>query len=100
MSSPDYPLPERSVDHHYFINNPTNLLEIKLDFEDGSIIDGCEALSFVGRTFADCSIDHVEVGRIRNGLRVEEFLGGKIVTLTVDKPRFGDNYAIRWSLSR
>lgn len=99
-ASANYPFPEGCVEHHYFINHPTKLLVLRLEFEDGSIIGACRALSFVGRTFSTRSLDKDEVERIKDKLTVEDFLGTKQVTLTVEHPRFGNNYAIQWSLNR
>jgi len=95
----DYPFPVGSVEHHYFINNPTDLLVIKLEFEDGSIIGPCHAKAFVGRTFSTRTIDRTESEIISNNIQEENFLGRKEITLNVEKPRFGYNYAIWWSLN-
>ena len=97
-SQPDYPFPDGCIEHHFFINNPTDLLILKVQFEDGLLIGNCKPIAFVGRTFSHGTIDRIEVNRIEDCLDVDEFLGRKDVTLTVEKPNLGYNYAVLWSL--
>jgi hypothetical protein len=98
LKQPDYPFPKNTVEHHYFINNPTEELELELTFEEGIGIDKFEALAFIGRSFSRQSIDNKECTRIKNNLSVKEFLKKKIVRLEVNRPLFGRNYAISWTL--
>jgi len=101
LETPGYPFAEGGVEHHYFINNPTNLLVLRVEFEDGSLIgDPVKAYAFVGRTFSIDSLDHDECRRIQGGLATEGFLGRREISLTVKEPRFGYNYAIWWQLSK
>ena len=98
ITKPDYPFPDNSIEHHYYINHPTNYLEFKIEFEDGNIVDNFNALAFVGRSFSRQSLDHKEVNRIKDSITVQEFLKSKVVTMCVNKPLFGFNYAISWTL--
>jgi hypothetical protein len=98
LKQPDYPFPKNTVEHHYFINNPTEQLELELTFENGVGIEKFEALAFLGRSFSRQSLDNVECERIKDKLLVNEFLEKKVVRLEVDKPLFGRNYAISWTI--
>lgn len=97
---PSYPLPEWTVEHHWFVNHPTRSLELRVHFEDGSVIGDPEAMAYVGRTFSTRTVDRDEGRRIREHLDVDEFIGGKDVVLVVEKPRHGHTYAIQWELTR
>ena len=94
------PFLQDHVEHHFFINHPTKLLELKVVFDDGSLIGPCTPMAFVGRTFSDRSSNAQEAARIADCLRVEDFLAKKEITLTVSAPRFGYTYAILWTLNR
>ena len=98
-SSARYPFPEGQVEHHFFINHPTKFLELKLEFEDGSVIGDCEPKAYIGRTFSKRTEDNTEVERIRNFFKTDNFLNKKEMTLSVENPSLGYNYAILLTLN-
>ena len=100
FASANHPLPDGRVKHHWFINHPTEDLELQLQIYDSSLFSSCEVLAYVGRTVSTRTIDDDEVNRIRNQLSITEFLGRTEITLAVSRPRLNYTYAIIWTLNR
>lgn len=93
-----YAFPNGRAQHHWFINHPTELLAIEIEFQDAMMVGECEPKAYNGRVYSDLSLDYEETERIQKFFSTEEFMGRKLVSLKVEKPSFGFNYAILYEM--
>jgi len=95
---PNYPFPEGTIEHHFYINKPTKRLEIELFFEDARVSKNFQPLVFNGRKFSQGSLNQTETQRIKNCFREQLRWNEKNISLTVDNPKFDSTYSINWEL--
>ncbi|MFJ5989273.1 hypothetical protein [Lentzea sp. NPDC092896] len=82
------------VEHHWFVNHPTDRLSITLEFDTALKVVDFQAMSFVGRLFRKSSTDRSETARIAPFLSTNAFMDRNTVRLDVDAPLTGNTYVI------
>ena len=96
---PNYPFIDDRIEHHFFVNSHTELLEMKLSFEDGSVAKNFNVTVYNGRIYSQDCVDNEETERIKHFLQVNETLfKEKEVKLSVRYPKIGSTYSIYWEL--